>query len=320
MKIIKKHPIYAGICRGITVILTFLLSVSHLFGQSSGSITVGGNINTFYPVAWIDGNYFWNKNTNLTIARDVHTDVLWRGSMVGEFTFRTDNWGAGSQFVDVKLSSFINNPRGFTSFVAGWEDATPSNGDRVLIIWLRGGGTTYYYSADADVNPKVHDGTQYTLPYVSSNGNYSVNAKTALDPYAVAAANSFQLPLNVYGANSNFMQGNLGIGRRNPTEKLEVSGRIRAEEIKVEASPWPDFVFEDSYQLPSLLDTEMFIKEKGHLPNIPTAQEVEVDGVALGKMNALLLQKIEELTLHLIAKDKAITILQEQVSKLMKSN
>lgn len=112
------------------------------------------------------------------------------------------------------------------------------------------------------------------------------------------------------------MQGNLGIGKRNPTEKLEVNGRIRAKEIKVEASPWPDFVFEDSYQLPSLTESEIFIKEKGHLPNIPTAQEVEQDGVALGRMNALLLQKIEELTLHLIEKDKAINILQEQVEKI----
>lgn len=100
--------------------------------------------------------------------------------------------------------------------------------------------------------------------------------------------------------------GNVGIGTLNPTEKLSVNGKIRAKEIKVEAAPWPDYVFAPSYKLPALKATEQFIKEHKHLPEIPSAIEVKKDGVNLGEMNAKLLKKIEELTLHLIDQNKRL--------------
>jgi len=94
--------------------------------------------------------------------------------------------------------------------------------------------------------------------------------------------------------------GNVGIGTQNTDEyKLAVKGTIRANEIKVEAG-WADFVFEDDYQLPTLDEVASHIKEKKHLPNIPSAKEVEENGVSLGEMNSKLLQKIEELTLYII--------------------
>ncbi|TKC05244.1 hypothetical protein [Pedobacter frigoris] len=98
--------------------------------------------------------------------------------------------------------------------------------------------------------------------------------------------------------------GNVGIGTSSPNEKLAVNGKIRAKEIKVENANWPDYVFAPSYKVPTLQETEKHIKEKGHLPGIPSASEVKANGVDLGDMNAKLLQKIEELTLHLIEKGK----------------
>jgi hypothetical protein len=94
--------------------------------------------------------------------------------------------------------------------------------------------------------------------------------------------------------------GNVGIGTETPMDKLSVNGKIRAQEIKVETANWPDYVFAKDYPLPSLQETERYIKDKGHLAGIPSAEEVNANGVDLGKMNAKLLQKIEELTLHLI--------------------
>jgi len=94
--------------------------------------------------------------------------------------------------------------------------------------------------------------------------------------------------------------GNIGLGTLIPREKLSVNGNIRAKEIKVEASPWPDYVFTKDYRLPTLQEIENHIREKGHLPGIPTAEEVKTNGIDLGEMNAKHLQKIEELTLHLI--------------------
>ncbi|WP_316810316.1 hypothetical protein [Pedobacter heparinus] len=111
--------------------------------------------------------------------------------------------------------------------------------------------------------------------------------------------------------------GNVGIGTTDTKGyRFAVNGKIRAQEIKVEASPWPDYVFTKDYQLPSLQQTEQHIKENGHLPGIPSAAEVKANGIDLGEMNSKLLQKIEELTLHLIEKDKQIQKLEKRMSSL----
>ncbi|NMN37158.1 hypothetical protein [Pedobacter sp. SG918] len=101
--------------------------------------------------------------------------------------------------------------------------------------------------------------------------------------------------------------GKVGIGTETfGAERLAVNGNIRAKEIKVEATGWPDFVFQKDYKISSLSDLDRYIKVNKHLPGIPSAQEVAKNGIELGEMNKLLLQKIEELTLHLIEKDKTI--------------
>lgn len=118
--------------------------------------------------------------------------------------------------------------------------------------------------------------------------------------------------------NAYFEEVNLGIGTdlsSNPNNyKLAVNGTIGAKEVKVEltSATWSDFVFNDNYQLMPIKDVENFIKEKNHLPNIPTANEVEKNGVNLGEMDAKLLQKIEELTLYMIAQDKRIEKLEKE--------
>jgi hypothetical protein len=105
----------------------------------------------------------------------------------------------------------------------------------------------------------------------------------------------------------------VGIGTTTPKEKLSVNGKIRAHEIKVEIANWPDYVFSPSYKLPNLKATEQFIRANNHLPEIPSAAEVEKEGISLGEMNAKLLKKIEELTLHLIEQDKKQSDLVEEV-------
>ena len=100
------------------------------------------------------------------------------------------------------------------------------------------------------------------------------------------------------------------------SHKLAIEGSIGAREIKVEANEWSDFVFEKEYHLPSLKEVENYIKEKGHLKNIPSAEEVEENGIFLGEMNAKLLQKIEELTLYTISQEKKIQKVEKQNESL----
>jgi len=113
--------------------------------------------------------------------------------------------------------------------------------------------------------------------------------------------------------------GNLGLGVLNAPEKLSVNGNIRAREIKVQATDWPDYVFEEDYKVETLEALESYIKTNKHLPEIPSVKDVEESGIALGEMNKLLLKKIEELTLQLIAINKKVVTLQQQNQKTKKS-
>jgi len=94
--------------------------------------------------------------------------------------------------------------------------------------------------------------------------------------------------------------------------------KIYAEEIQVRVDAltyvWPDFVFKNEYQLMSLNEVDSFIKKNQHLPNVPSEKEIIEKGVNLGEMNAVLLQKIEELTLYLISQQNEINELKKIVN------
>ncbi|MET1260643.1 LamG domain-containing protein [Flagellimonas sp. DF-77] len=110
---------------------------------------------------------------------------------------------------------------------------------------------------------------------------------------------------SLWSANGNdvyYETGNVAIGRASVPAgyKLAVDGFVRAREVRVDQDNWPDYVFKADYDLPTLAEIKKHIAEHGHLPNIPSALEIQQNGVALGEMDRLLLEKIEELTLHII--------------------
>jgi hypothetical protein len=111
--------------------------------------------------------------------------------------------------------------------------------------------------------------------------------------------------------------GRMGIGTTNPAHKLAVNGTIKAKEIIVETTGWSDYVFADDYTLAPLTEVEAHIKEHKHLPGIPSASQVAEQGVSVGEMQAKLLAKIEELTLHQIAQEKRA---REQETRLTNQN
>ncbi|GGA82678.1 hypothetical protein [Puia dinghuensis] len=95
--------------------------------------------------------------------------------------------------------------------------------------------------------------------------------------------------------------GNIGIGTKTTNGyKLAVEGTLGARQVVVNQSTWSDFVFDKSYRLIPLDSVSAFLQQYRHLPDIPSADEVRKNGIDLGRNQALLLQKIEELTLYLI--------------------
>ncbi len=96
--------------------------------------------------------------------------------------------------------------------------------------------------------------------------------------------------------------GKIGINTTTPDAQLSVKGQIHAQEVKVDlnGAVAPDYVFEPTYKLSPLDSIKTYIDKNKHLPEVPSAKEMEKNGVKLGEMNMLLLKKIEELTLYVI--------------------
>ena len=114
--------------------------------------------------------------------------------------------------------------------------------------------------------------------------------------------------------------GNVNIGSQTdaPGYIVRVGGKMICEEVKVklQSSGWPDYVFSESYNLPALTELEKFIQKNKHLPNIPSATEVEKNGLEVGDMQKRMMEKIEELTLYIIQQQKEIDELKLQMKKL----
>ncbi|RFS19274.1 hypothetical protein DVR12_23865 [Chitinophaga silvatica] len=112
--------------------------------------------------------------------------------------------------------------------------------------------------------------------------------------------------------------GNVAIGTDTPRAALTVNGEIYAKRVKVTATGWPDHVFGQDYELRPLEKVQEFIKQHGHLPDIPSAKEVEKEGQDVGEINKKLLQKIEELTLYLLEMKQENEKMKNRISVLEK--
>lgn len=98
---------------------------------------------------------------------------------------------------------------------------------------------------------------------------------------------------------------------------LSVDGKIICEEINVKLSAnWPDYVFDEGYQLMNLEKVESYINEYHHLPGMPSAEDIKEEGVDVSEMMQLQMQKIEELTLHVIEQGKEYEAIREEIKQL----
>ncbi|MGQ7855228.1 hypothetical protein ACUN24_13415 [Pedobacter sp. WC2501] len=111
-------------------------------------------------------------------------------------------------------------------------------------------------------------------------------------------------PLNIRPVQTSDHDGNMATPDGN--YKLSVNGKIRIIEVRVDAINWPDYVFQEGYDVGMLKGLESYIKTNKRLPEMPSAKEIEANGLGVGEMLKLQQKKIEELTLHLIEKDKQL--------------
>jgi len=160
---------------------------------------------------------------------------------------------------------------------------------------------------------KIHSKATGNTPSFFAEGGYDFGVKgdnnIQIGHYNTAS-DTFNTRIHVNTS------GNVGIGTSDPQSKLAVNGTINAKEVKVTYSGWSDYVFDENYDLPAIEKVESYLIANKHLPDIPSAREVERKGIAVSGMLAMQMQKIEELTLYIIEQNRKIKKLEEQMANL----
>lgn len=166
--------------------------------------------------------------------------------------------------------------------------------------------STYNNGADVDLTIRTNGGS----PIVDWNirnwsGSYTFNRQMSNGAGGEQTRNLFRIETN----------GNIVV----PQGNAIIDGKVSSEEVKVEVLDVPDYVFEPGYELRTLKETKRYIAQNKHLPEIPSAKEIESNGgVELGDMNMRLLKKIEELTLYQIQLMEEMEAMKKELQELKK--
>jgi hypothetical protein len=225
--------------------------------------------------------------------------------------------------IEVFGGAFWASSLGTTTYSIGTRDVNSINIERT-------GGLAAYFELVAYENGNSYDFViQTTAQYTSLN----IRA-TYLDVYytqynSIAPKQEVNIkkydPTGKRNATSDFTEtimtatdryGNFGIGTLTPQAKLDVRGKIIADEVEVKVNKAPDFVFFPDYNLRPLSEVESFVKENKHLPEIPSEKEMQENGLNLNDMQMKLLQKVEELTMYVIGQQKEIESLKQEIKEL----
>lgn len=170
------------------------------------------------------------------------------------------------------------------------------------------------------LNPNTRLSIQTTADYTNAFSLENATGSVRFNAFMGGPANgntvslgtTGNMPIAMYTNNANRVfisgNGNVGIGTDNPTYKLSVNGNVRSKEVVVESS-WADYVFDSRYELRSLDEVEQFIDQHHHLPGVPSAKEIQQNGLSLGELQTKMMEKIEELTLYIIQLKKEMEIL-----------
>jgi hypothetical protein len=262
--------------------------------QSVTNGTVGSVIITNGGSGYTDGPYNGTATTGGS-GTDLSLDIIVSGGVVISAIPRPGSRGTG-YIQGAIVNASIPGGTGFAASVNLRSEAFSAY-DNIDKFIVAGGGDNYYGFKN---NPTIN---QTSTAIGSIYGFYHNPTLTSLKGQNIAWQN---VTGDVYLCSTS---GNVGIGTTSPgTYKLSVEGTIGARRVKVIApgAPWADYVFDSSYQLPSLQEVEHFIQRNKHLPEVPSAAEVKMNGIDLGDNQVTLLKKIEELTLYIITQEKQL--------------
>lgn len=161
------------------------------------------------------------------------------------------------------------------------------------------GGRTDWQSFGIYANSSETDGSYILL------GNNSTQAGS-IKLYSTGTSGRIEFHNQNMQVMSIRADNNVYFGNPDEATNIFVNGEITSSLVRVNAQSWWDCVFEDNYQLMPLADVEAYIQKNRHLPDLPSEAEIKASGIDVAQMNALLLKKIEELTLYVIELEKVV--------------
>ncbi|MFN0276645.1 MAG: hypothetical protein ACKVPJ_12940, partial [Chitinophagales bacterium] len=261
----------------------------------------------------VEKGYMRADGNDLTLATYLTNDI-------GRVVLRAN--GSDELFVHPTGEVTVNTGTPYTGFEMG------INGDLHVSSQIAIGTTSAVSTAQATMSGTsdvlVIDGTD---PYITlRDGDENLGYVQALGEdlrVGIFAANTDGRV--IFSSNSTTRMyidhnGNIVMGGASTTPKtgykLNVDGNIVCEELRVEMYPWADYVFDENYRLMSLEELEAYIGQHKHLPNVPSADEIENGGLHVGEMQATMMEKIEELTLYIIELKKQNDALAAKISAM----
>lgn len=280
--------------------------------QSMPNYGIKWTSDSWYPgasTAWLSSyhgfKFFTWGSSKMAITREgyvgIGTDAPTQRLEVKEGFLKVGNVGAG-QSGSQSVKNFVNL-------------GSDNHGSVILSSNIYTDGNIQGNKLRVAIPHSTLSGSAIIIPGNALDQQNSIIFHTSV-PHAVLGDEVFNSPRMIITA-----AGNVGIGTMSPTEMLSIKGKIRAQELKIEAGTtgnWPDYVFKPTYKLTPLPELEQFIKTHQHLPEVPSAKDVAVNGIEVGMNQALLLKKIEELTLHIIEMNKTVELLNKKVGQLEK--
>lgn len=173
------------------------------------------------------------------------------------------------------------------------------------------GGPMLLFGGSPGNAPAGQWGIEYISGGVAGLNFWKPDGSVNLGNYKMFLADNGKVSIGLDPNHINTFKGdyNLYVGLGIMTEKLKVAVHS--------TNDWADYVFKKDYQLMSLSKLETYISEEGHLPNVPSAEEVVEEGIDMAKMDAKLLEKIEELTLYLIEQNKKLVAQEKKIEELL---
>lgn len=307
---------------GILCLGLFLASAQHVYSQT---ITTNRN------VVGMEHNLLFNANNRYTVTQTGNATVDLKRMFDG--AFGPSYTSVAPTVVNPTVILIENLPAYHTQVGAfvGWSTRYwPSNKFKIEAFNTYSGTNTWVTVADysqssytgSDFSKKLPSGAYTKLKFTfysatGTDGRLGISELFYLHPEATPPYYGLAHSWEKNGEDLFRRSGNVGIGITSPAAKLHVDGNILATEVKVEAQT-ADFVFEDDYELQPLDEVAQFIEENKHLPGIPSAKQMEAEGVNLAEMNKLLLQKIEELTLHMIELKRENEVIMKKLNKTEK--